>query len=211
MRALIFFTLVCCLAATGCKDSNTNQPAVNSQQDATEAPTSSSNSSQPNVQPSPPQTAIVKPKLDACALLTSSEIRSVQGEGLQETKLSGQILGGYNISQCFYTLPTFTNSISLMVAQKGDGAGAKDPKEFWKENFHEGAKEKSREGEGKKDPPQKITGVGDEAFWTSNRVTGAIYVLKGDAYVRLSIGGQPNDASKRRSKALAQKAIMRLQ
>ena len=174
-----------------------------------------------------------KGKIDACALLTSSEIRSVQGEALKETKASGSAEKGFAISQCFFTLPTFNNSISLVVTQKGEGAGGIDPKEFWEETFDkepegerererdkksakEGEKEKgrerSREEEEEEAPPaQGITGVGDEAFWTGNRVGGALYVLKGSTYLRVSVGGAGDQQSKiNKSKALARLALKRL-
>jgi len=166
-------------------------------------------------------------------LLNSKEIEAVQGEALKETKLSGQAGGGLQISQCFFTLPTFSNSISLLVAQKGDGADAKDPKDFWRETFQKGVteeKDRDRERErnkkdGDKDkkaggrgeeeegstPPQKVSGVGDDAYWLGSRVGGAIYVLKGNAYIRISVGGSGDQASKiKKSKTLAQKAIARL-
>ena len=167
-----------------------------------------------------------KGKIDACALLTSSEIRSVQGEPLKETKASGSAEKGFLVSQCFFTLPTFNNSISLVVTQKGEGAGARDPKEFWEETFDkesEGERKKEREKEPKKDrdrnreeeeeaaPPQKVAGVGDEAFWTGSRVGGALYVLKGNAYLRVSVGGSGDQQAKiNKSKALAQLALKRL-
>jgi hypothetical protein len=167
-------------------------------------------------------------------MLDSKEIQSVQGEAIKETKLSGQAGGGLQISQCFFTLPSFTNSISLLVAQKGDGADAKDPKEFWRETFQKGsAGEKQRERERERDkkdrdkdkkaeargeeeeeeatPPQKVAGVGDDAYWIGSRVGGALYVLKGNAYLRISIGGSGDQTSKiNKSKALAQKALARL-
>jgi hypothetical protein len=176
----------------------------------------------------PAEAAETKPALDACALLTSKEIESVQGEATKETKLTGQSTGGFSISQCFFTLPTFTNSVSLLVAQRGDGAGAHDPKEFWRDTFHEDKekereKEKDRDRKGDRDkkraeeeeeegaPPEKIAGIGDEAYWTGSRVGGALYVLKGNAYVRISIGGPADQATKiKKSKALAQKALARL-
>ena len=174
-----------------------------------------------------------KAKIDACALLTSPEIRAVQGEPLKETKASGSTEKGFVISQCFFTLPTFNNSISLVVTQKGEGAGARDPKEFWeatfdkesesekekehdkksaKEREKEKARDKGREEEEEEAPPaQRITGVGDEAFWTGSRVGGALYVLKGSAYLRVSIGGAGDQQSKiNKSKALARLALKRL-
>jgi hypothetical protein len=172
-------------------------------------------------------------KTDACALLTSQEIRSVQGEPLKETKASGSAEKGFSISQCFFTLPTFNNSISLVVTQKGDGADGRDPKEFWeatfdkesegqrererdkksaKEREQENARDKSREEEEEEAaPPQKIAGVGDEAFWTGSRVGGALYVLKGSTYLRVSVGGAGDQQSKiNKSKALARLALKRL-
>lgn len=163
-------------------------------------------------------TTATKPRVEACALLTSKEIEAVQGEAVKETKLSGQSTGGFSMSQCFFTLPTFTNSVSLLVAQKAEGAG-RDPKEFWRDTFHENkAAEKGRKQQRDKDeeeeestPPQKIAGIGDEAFWTGSRVGGALYVLKGNSYVRISIGGTAETAVRiKKSKALAAKVLPRL-
>jgi hypothetical protein len=172
-------------------------------------------------------------KLDACSLLTSDEIRSVQGESLKETKLSGGVEGGLKRSQCFFALPTFNNSISLVVTERGDGAGARDPKEFWEETFGK-AEEKDRERsassekqrekeklqkrnrekgeeEEREAPPQKIMGLGDEAFWTGTRVGGSLYALKGNRYIRVSVGGAGTQQAKiNRSKALAQFALKRM-
>ena len=169
-------------------------------------------------------------KIDACALLTSKDLQAVQGEALKETKSSTRADGGFLISQCLYTLPTFSNSISVLVAQKGGSAGARDPKEFWKETFHRAdrdGKEKEKEKDKDKDRdgaktqggseeeehvlPDKIEGVGDEAFWTGNRVGGALYALKGNTYIRVSVGGPGNQAAKiKKAKALAQIILKRL-
>jgi hypothetical protein len=208
--------------------SKSTQPPANGAQSVVETSSPLSASPSPaSLAGATPATeaAATKPSLDACALLTSKEIESVQGEPVKETKLTGQSTGGFSISQCFFTLPTFTNSVSLLVAQKGEGAGANDPKEFWRDTFHEDKakeKDKDRDRKGDRDkkrgeeeeegaPPQKITGIGDEAYWTGSRVGGAIYVLKRNAYVRISIGGPADQATKiKKSKALAQKAIARL-
>jgi hypothetical protein len=208
MRPKLITLLLICIAALSCQ--RTTAPPANSPQVAQEGSTpSSSPTSQPGA---PAETTLVKPKLDACALLTGSEIQSVQGEAIKETKLSGQLAGGLAISQCFFTLPTFNNSISLIVAHKGEGLSAREPKEFWRTTFHAEKKEKkSREkSEEESDPPKKISGLGDEAFWMGNRIAGALYVLKGDAYVRVSVGGPSDKASQTRARLLAQKAIARL-
>lgn len=173
---------------------------------------------------SPVEATAVKPRVDACALLTSDDIEAVQGEVIKEVKLSGQATGGFNMSQCFFTLPTFTNSIILMVAHRGEGAGAHDPKDFWRETFHESDRDeraRERERERKKkarseeeeesSPPEKVPGVGDEAYWTGSRIGSALYVLKGNSYLRISIGGPADQATrKKKSKTLAEKAVARL-
>ena len=145
-------------------------------------------------------------------MLTSQDIESVQGEAVKETKLSESSANGFNVTQCFFTLPTFTNSISLVITQRAEGPGARDPKQFWKENFHD-EKERDRgkeEGEESR-PPQKISGIGDEAFWMASRAAGILYVLKGSSYIRISIGGPGDQQTKiKKSKALARKVIDRM-
>ena len=171
----------------------------------------------PGNQPSSAATATnvgsSKGKIDACALLTSKEIESVQGEPLKDTKRSGGFGAGFVASQCYFGLPTSANSISLTVTQRGDGSDARDPQQFWKETFHgEKDQDKARNDEEEKAaPPQKIDGIGDEAFWTGNRVGGALYVLKKDILIRISVGGPDNEETKiNKSKVLAQKALDRL-
>ncbi len=154
-----------------------------------------------------------KSKIDACALLTSKEIESVQGEPLKETKSSGSSAGQFAVSQCYFALPTSGNSISLTVMQKGDGSDARDPKEWWKQTFERAHdKEKGREEEeGKAAAPQKIDAVGDEAFWIANRVGGELYVLKGNSFIRISVGGAGDQTAKiDKSKKLAQAVLKRI-
>ncbi len=169
--------------------------------------------------PAEGQTVSVNP---TSVILTNQEIEAVQRETVKETKLSGSSQSGFTVSQCFFTLPTFSNSISLQLTQKGEGAGARDPKEFWRDTFHEerqkvnerekdGARAGKKEEEEKSAPPQKVNGVGDEAFWMGSRVGGALYVLKGSNYLRISVGGAGDSSEKiRKSKTLAQKVIARL-
>jgi hypothetical protein len=230
LSALAFGFVACA------KSEPPQSPAGNQAVAASQSSASSTGSLAQNVNQTTPtsQLTIGKGKIDACALLTAQEIRSVQGESLKETKPSGGLGNGLSISQCFFTLPTFTNSISLVVTQRGEGAGARDPKEFWEETFAKESagerekergkksekereqeanktRERNREEEEEAAPRQKIAGVGDEAFWTGSRVGGALYVLKGNAYLRVSVGGAGNQQSKiNKSKALAQLALKRL-
>lgn len=239
LSRISFVVLLCALPGwvVGCAKSEAPQTSP-ANQVATAAPPTTGGSASPASQNGEPTatTAVAgtsKGKVDACALLTSAEIRSVQGESLKETKASGSAEKGFAISQCFFTLPTFNNSISLVVTQKGEGAGGRDPKEFWEETFdkesegerekgrdkksakereQEKVRERSREEEEEEAPPaQRITGIGDEAFWTGSRVGGALYVLKGSTYLRVSVGGAGDQQSKiNKSKALARLVLKRL-
>jgi Protein of unknown function (DUF1573) len=155
-----------------------------------------------------------KSKIDACALLLGNEIQSVQGEPLKDSKPSGRSTGGLAISQCYFALPTSSNSISLTVTQKGDGPDARDPKAVWQQTFHrEKSEEKGREEEEgeRESKPEKVAGVGDEAFWMSSRVSGELFALKGNSYIRVSVGGT-NDATARltKSKEIAEMVLKRL-
>jgi hypothetical protein len=229
------YLLICLFIGIGlaaCKQSQTppasNQNATSASSPVTSEGSSAQNAASPSDPNAPASLSQEKPKVDACALLTTEEVKAVQGEPIKETKLSARSDGGFSISQCFFTLPTFTNSISLAVTQQADGQGGRDPKEFWRETFHRNAaevrrererekereRERGREGEGEEEEevePERIRGVGDEAFWMGSRVGGALYVLKGNGYIRISIGGAADQESKiKRSKALAQKAVSRL-
>jgi hypothetical protein len=146
-------------------------------------------------------------------LLTSSEIEAIQGGPLKDTKASTNPQGALNISQCYFLLPTAANSIVVTVTQKAEDSHSRDPKESWDEIFH-GDKDKeeaSKEEEGKSEPPEKIDGLGDEAFWAPRRFGGALYALKGNVYISVSVGGAGDKAVKiQKSKALAELILKRL-
>jgi len=65
-----------------------------------------------------------------------------------------------------------------------------------------------------RDPAEELatgSGIGDEAFWTGNRVGGVLYVLKKDVFIRVSLGGSDTPETRiNKSKALAEKALGRL-
>ena len=166
-----------------------------------------------------------RPKIEACSLITNDEVQAIQCSPIKEVKPSEQSDGSFRIAQCFYTAETFNKSVSLAVTQS-DPASTKprNPKEFWKETFgrYEGEgkeeegdekkKESLREQEEEKSkPPKKLDGIGDSAYWTANRMGGALYVLKNDVFIRLSVGGPESEESKiNHCKALAEKALSHL-
>jgi len=100
------------------------------------------------------------------------------------------------------------------------------PKDFWKEKFgrysgettedagDEKRDEKRSEGKEEKEEsvrPKKIDGIGEQAFWISNRFGGVLYVLKGEVFISVGLGGTDDEETKlKKSKALAQKALQRL-
>jgi len=135
----------------------------------------------------------------ACALLTAAEIARVQGEAPAESKASASESADLLVERCFYSLPTFARSISLEVT-RGKGARA-----FWARSFHEEHEDRELP------PPEKVRGVGEEAFWTGDPRLGGLYLLKKGAIVRLSIGGNQTKADKlRKLKQLARPILKRL-
>jgi len=160
---------------------------------------------------------------DVCRLITTEEIGAIQGSPIKEPKGSTRSENGFRVSQCFYTAAEFSKSVSLAVIQKDpDNSAKRSPKEFWKEKFgrfsgDEEARDKSgqeSEREEEKErliPPKQIDGIGDQAFWVSNRFGGVLYVLKSNAFISIGLGGTDDEETKlNKSKALAQKALQRL-
>jgi hypothetical protein len=163
---------------------------------------------QVDTSPSPPAPA--KP-LDACSLLTSDEIKAIQGEAVENAKSTASPEGHISTSQCFFSLPTFINSISLQIVRQGTAPGAPDVKEAWKKLFPpEKLVERETESGRKKMPPRRIPDLGEEALWTGGP-SGGLYVLQGNYYLRISVGGADDEAAKiRKSTALARLVLKRL-
>ena len=164
-------------------------------------------------------------KIDVCALLTSAEMEAVQGEPVKETKPSVQQSGSFLMSQCFFRTATFTKSVSLALAVPDPAKpSAFTPREFWGKQFHppEPVKEgkpvagkapKKSEPEDEKEvgKPRAIAGLGEEAYWVGNPISGALYVLKGNSFLRISVGGVREESARmEKSKALARAALKRL-
>jgi hypothetical protein len=168
-------------------------------------------------------TAAASPRFpNACQLLTPRDIARVQGEQLKSVKLTESNENGLHLSQCFYALPSFTNSISVDVMRGSTAA-------FWRGHFANAREEKdddedrerpaamktsapSREAEEEhENSARKVTGIGDAAVWSGNRVAGALYVLKGDTILRISVGGGGSQEQKiDRSRKLAARALSKL-
>src|SRR2546425_3226229 len=74
---------------------------------------------------------------DACKLIASSEIEAVQGEAVLDAKSSERKTGGFAIAQCYYTLPSHTNSVSLEVTRPHPEQGTPSgPRDRWEKLFY---------------------------------------------------------------------------
>jgi len=153
---------------------------------------------------------------DACSLVSKEEVESVQQTPVKDAKSSERSDGTFRISQCLYTAAEFSKSVNVDLIQADPNErGKRSPKDFWKEKFdpYENEEPKANRDDEKEQgaPSKKITGLGDEAYWVSNRFGGMLYVLKGDAFISIDIGGTDDEQMKlEKSKALAQKALQRL-
>lgn len=223
---------IACLLLVGCAKSPPNTNALDTAAPA--ALSGSPNLSDTANQPAPPGSAPLsvttrEGKVEICDLLASKDLQTGLGETLKEAFPSARSEGGFRISQCVYSLSPTTNTITVLVAQRAESAGARDPKEFWDETFRHGgeeAKVRAQQKDGAKAgsmpeargneniravPPQQISGLGDDSYWTGNRVGGALYVLKENTYFRISVGGPGDQAAKiKKSTALAQIVLKQL-
>lgn len=161
-------------------------------------------------------------KKDACTLLTSAEIEAVQGEPVKETKASVQLNGEMLVSECLFHTTNFPKSVSVALAVPAS-ATALAPRKFWQKQFHapdveedkmrpagkKAQKPEPEDEEARK--PRRIEGLGEEAYWVGTPITGALYVLQGNNFVRISIGGVGEESMRiEKSKILAGAVVKRL-
>jgi hypothetical protein len=163
-------------------------------------------------------------------MLSSAEIQTVQGEAVASTKPDKRTSGPFLISNCFYTLPTYSKSVSVELMRPAAGSDVAASKDFWDKRFHnenseadeeeaermEAAKNSTasdREAEEEKERarPQSVPGLGDEAFWAGSQINGSLYIRRGTDIIRISIGG-PDDQSIKieKAKSLGQCLLARL-
>lgn len=185
---------------------------------STAKPTELKSDAKPEADPA--SSAVV---VDACALLEKSEIASVQGVEVQQVQPTSQKHGDLNISQCYYTAISADGSKNLsvyvQVIQLDPKSARRDAlKEFWEERFGRERKEKKREEREEREeeeeeinPPVPVSSIGDKAFWLGTSRGGALFVLKKDKVLRVTVGGADDaKAQIEKSKTLAQKALARL-
>lgn len=149
-------------------------------------------------------------EFDACGLIERSEIESVQHATLQGTVPSNNSSNGLAISRCYYTVFSADGSKNLSIHLE---VMQNDPKALnqnavgvlWKDRF-EGALQTK-----KAEKPKSVAGIGDGAYWVGNNKIGALYALKNNKLVRISVGGADDERQKiDKSKVLVERALRRL-
>jgi len=143
---------------------------------------------------------------NACEVLSPRDIAKVQGARSTSAKLTEHDTHDMKVSQCFYALPHLSDSVTVDLIRG-------DVRAFWKHHF-DGEERENKPVANRTEPESRvrhIEGVGDDAVWSGNRLAGALYVLKGDTIVRVSVGGSASEEQKiEKAKALAARAIRRL-
>ena len=205
-RLVCFFASL--LLCTGCKHS---RPQITA--------------SSPAGEKSPQSFSAGEARIVACSLVTTEEVGEIQRTTISDAKSTTQSSGNLVMSQCYYAATGPNLSVSLAVTQPDPrNPTTRSTRDQWEQTFGrfdtekgEAKEEEEKKGPGPKEeeeratPPKKIEGIGEEAFWAGNRVGGALYVLKGDVFIRISVGGPGDEQSKlEKSKQLAQKALSRL-
>ncbi len=148
---------------------------------------------------------------DPCRLLTDAEVRAVQGHEPAQKISSEQPAGSFRFTQCFYRTPELSSSVSVALGIPLTDSKRSGPRDYWQAQFKRGESEEREESDEKKNEPRRVAGLGDEAFWVGDPVTGALYVLRGEVFLRVSVGGPADQAQKiRHARMLATYALKRL-
>jgi hypothetical protein len=152
--------------------------------------------------------ATSKPLPDPCTLLTVSDVEQAQGNVYLDATKSVKTSGGVTVSQCYFRLPEASRSVTLEVTRAGSQHATR---ELWEKQFESKEKEKGEEGENETHGVE-VKGIGEDAIWSGNRVSGALYVLTPDTILRISLGGIGTQELKvERAKMLARRVLPKLQ
>jgi len=141
---------------------------------------------------------------NACQVLSARDVKAVQGARFKSTKLKESETKEMQVSQCLYALPRLSDSVSVDVMRGKTRA-------FWRKHFPDEQLASNKPRPERVAHAVRVDGVGDAAVWSGNRLAGALYVMKGDTIVRVSVGGDMTQEQKiERAKQLATRALRRL-
>ena len=148
---------------------------------------------------------------DPCRLLTDAEVRAVQGQAPAQKVPSEQPAGSFRFTQCFYRTQELSSSVSVALGIPLTDSKRSGPRDYWQAHFKREDREEREEPDEKKNEPRRLAGLGDEAFWVGDPMTGALYVLRGEVFLRVSVGGPRDQLQKiKRARTLATYALKRL-
>ena len=159
----------------------------------------------------PVQRAVAQRHRDPCRLLTDVEVRAVQGHAPTQKIPSEQPAGSFRFTQCLYRTQELSSSVSVALGLPLTDSKRSGPRDYWRTQFRREEREEQEEPDEKKNKPRRLAGLGDEASWVGDPVTGALYVLRGEVFLRVSVGG-PRDQSQKikDARTLAIYALKRL-
>lgn len=216
MPVKLCFALLCCLffSSGGCDSDRTSTknstPANTPPTAAASSPNQAGGGNETNSASGANMETPAASALGACGLIEKSEIETAQAAKVKGTVPSRRDGDGLLISQCYYTAFSSDGSkdlsVHLEVTQSDPkGANPNAVGDLWREKF-QGAM-----GTKKMEKPKPVTGVGDGAYWVGNNKAGALYVLKKDKLVRISIGGPDDEETKiKKTQVLAEKVLKRI-
>ena len=148
---------------------------------------------------------------DPCRLLTDAEVRAVQGHAPTQKIPSKQPAGSFRFTQCYYRTAELSSSVSVALGIPLTDNKRSGPRDYWQAQFKREERDEREESDEKKQEPRRQAGLGDEAYWVGDPVTGALYVLRGEVFLRVSVGGSPDQSQNiKRARTLAIYALKRL-
>ena len=136
---------------------------------------------------------------DPCTLLDASSLSFVEAQ--KSVKTSGDV----TVAQCYFRAAEESRSVTLEITRASSPAATRA---LWEQQFEPKERE---EGAGEVRGVE-VPGLGEDAMWTGNRVSGALYARTPNAILRISLGGTGTPEAKlERAKLLARRAIERLE
>lgn len=226
-------TLLLCVLAPGCGAGG----AAVSENAARPSPTTT-----PTTTPAPAAAAPALPRSATCLLISDEEMKAVQGESPADAQGSEHSAEGVSMSQCFFRLPNFDRSVNLEVVSGEQGAlreywrkrfhpSAIEAREELRRRDEEaklrreealkrereaggmregGRRKKNREEEHWR--PERVAGLGEEAYWSGNQKMWTLAVLRRERVVRVTLAGGPEIQAEnlKRATELARGVLKRL-
>jgi hypothetical protein len=182
------------------------------------------------------------PKSATCLLISDEEMKAVQGEPPAVAQGSEHTAEGVSMSQCFFRLPTFDKSVNLEVVGGEQGAlkeywrkrfhpdaveareqmrrldeeaKLRREEELKREREAGGVREGGRRKKNREEEhwrPERVAGLGEEAYWAGNQKMWTLSVLRRDRVVRVTLAGGPDIQAEnlKRATALARGVLKRL-